>query len=67
MLFKYGGQLIVPRKCQYEGQVHYKLVANLKGKLVKHRGRKYKVLSKRAGRYQKRQGVNKKGQGAAPF
>jgi hypothetical protein len=44
-----------------------KLAANLKGKIIKHHGKKDKALSKRAGRYQKGQGINKKGQGATPF
>jgi hypothetical protein len=55
------------RKCQYEGQVHYKIGSKFKRQIIKHCGKKHKVLSKRAGRYQKGQGVNKKGQGAAPF
>jgi hypothetical protein len=37
------------------------LAANLKGKIIQHRGKKDKALSKRAGRYQKGQGVTKKG------
>jgi hypothetical protein len=57
----------VPRKCQYEGQVHYKIGGKFKKQIIKHYGKKDKLLSKRAGRYQKGQGVNKKGQGAAPF
>jgi hypothetical protein len=57
----------VPRKCQYEGQAHYKIGGKFKRQIIKHCGKKDKVLSKRTGRYQKGQGVNKKGQGAAPF
>jgi hypothetical protein len=53
-VFKYGGLLIVPRKCQYEGQVHYKI------------GGKFKRQNHQTS-WKKGQGVNKKGQGTAPF